>query len=300
MTKFHADRVYLASLDRILKEGNERSDRTGVGTKSLFGLQDRYDLTKGFPLLTSKKVYVRGVIEELLFFLSGRTDNGWLNDRNVHIWDEWAAPDGDLGPVYGFQWRHFGAPYLSQNDRDAGVNPGGVDQIAGVLKDLKTNPFSRRHIVTAWNPAMLDEMALPPCHMMFQFYVTPDNAGNPYGLSCQLYQRSADWGLGVPFNIASYAALTILFADLLDLVPLDFVHTFGDAHVYLNHVAQLEEQLSRVNRLPEMPTLTINHPVLPSEVDFDNLSSVFASYSFDNFMIENYDPLPTIKMKVAV
>lgn len=294
----HADLTYFSLLEEILEEGVERKDRTGVGTLGIFGAQRRYDLRAGFPLLTSKKVYTRGVFAELLFFLQGRTDNAWLNERKVHIWDEWQDAQGDLGPVYGFQWKHFGAPYVSQEARDRGVHPGGVDQIKNLLRDLQANPYSRRHLVSAWNPEQLDLMALPPCHTFFQFYVTPDEEGNPEGLSCHLYQRSADTFLGVPFNIASYAALTHLFADLLGLQARDFVHSFGDAHIYLNHREQVQEQLSRRNSLPPMPTLTIQHPEGVELTPEGNVD--FSLYTPESFQVEDYAPLPPIKAPVAV
>lgn len=294
----HADLTYFSLLEEILEEGVERKDRTGVGTLGIFGAQRRYDLRAGFPLLTSKKVYTRGVFAELLFFLQGRTDNAWLNERKVHIWDEWQDAQGDLGPVYGFQWKHFGAPYVSQEARDRGVHPGGVDQIKNLLRDLQANPYSRRHLVSAWNPEQLDLMALPPCHTFFQFYVTPDEEGNPEGLSCHLYQRSADTFLGVPFNIASYAALTHLFADLLGLQARDFVHSFGDAHIYLNHREQVQEQLSRRNSLPPMPTLTIQHPEGVELTPEGNVD--FSLYVPESFQVEDYAPLPPIKAPVAV
>lgn len=299
MDAHHVDNVYLDSLEDILERGTKREDRTGVGTISRFGGQQRYDLTKGFPLLTTKRVYTRGVFGELLFFLTGRTDNQWLTERKVHIWDQWAGDDGDLGPIYGFQWRFFGAPYMSQEERDAGGHPGGVDQIATVLKSLKENPFSRRHIVSAWNPELIDSMALPPCHTMFQFYVTPNEKGEPYGLSCQLYQRSMDTLLGCPFNIASYAALTHLFADLVGLKPLEFVHTQGDAHIYLNHIDQVKEQLSRRKDLRPMPTLRIDHPVPLDQVDLSD-PKLFERYTPESFVVEGYDPHPAIKAPIAV
>lgn len=295
----HVDHVYLEGMKHILDHGTPRRDRTGVGTVGVFGLQHRYDLAEGFPILTSKRVYPRGVFGELVFFLTGRTDNQWLNDRRVTIWDEWAGDDGDLGPIYGFQWRNFGAPYMSQAERDQGGNPGGVDQIAKVLQDLKTNPFSRRHIVSAWEPGSVDKMALPPCHTMFQFYVTPDKNGEPYGLSCQLYQRSADYLLGVPFNIASYAALTHLFADLVGLKPLEFVHTMGDAHIYSNHFEQCNLQLSRRDEIFPMPQLKIHHPVAPSDLDLSD-PKVFESYGPESFELVGYESHPSIKAPIAV
>lgn len=295
----HADLVYLGGMEHILEHGVTRTDRTGVGTKGVFGLQQRYDLTEGFPLLTSKRVYPRGVFGELIFFLTGRTDNQWLNERRITIWDEWAGEDGDLGPIYGFGWRFFGAEYMSQAERDAGAHPGGVDQIAKVLHDLKHNPFSRRHIVTAWNPPLLDEMALPPCHTMFQFYVTPDAEGNPWGLSCQLYQRSADWLLGVPWNIASYAAITHLFAELVGLKPLEFIHTTGDAHIYSNHFEQCETQLSRRGELFPLPELKIHHPVPVGEVDLSD-PKIFEAYTPESFELIGYQSHPAIKAPIAV
>lgn len=299
MSDYHVDKVYLKSLQNILENGVKRSDRTGVGTISIFGSQERYDLTKGFPLLTTKKVYTRGVTGELLFFLTGKTNNNWLKERRITIWDEWAKEDGDLGPIYGFQWNHFGADYVKLKDRDNDHNPGGINQISRLLKDLKTNPFSRRHIVSAWNPTQIDDMALPPCHTMFQFYVTPDSDGNPWGLSCQLYQRSADQFLGVPFNIASYSILTQLIAEIVDLVPLEFVHTFGDSHIYTNHLDQVKEQLSRLDDLREMPTLKINHPIPINELDLED-PELFERYSVEDFEFVGYDPHPVIKAPIAV
>lgn len=296
----HVDSVYLDALSKVLLSGVEVKDRTGVGTISLFGLQEKYDLTEGFPLLTTKKVFTKGVVAELLFFLQGRTDNQWLMDRGVHIWDEWSGSDGDLGPIYGYQWNFFGADYVSQQDRDNGIVPsGGVNQLLNVLQSLSDDPFSRRHIVSAWNPVALNEMALPPCHTMFQFYVTPDDNGKPYGLSCHLYQRSGDMFLGVPFNIASYSILTHLFADLVGLTPLYFVHTIGDAHIYQNHIKQVETQLSRRDNLQPMPTLTIHHPVPVNKVDFRD-PELFSRYSVKDFRFDNYNPLPAIPAPVAV
>lgn len=295
----HVDTIYLDGLEHILNEGTVRGDRTGTGTKSVFGTQQRYDLRAGFPLLTTKRIYTKGVFGELLFFLTGRTDNKWLNDRQVTIWDEWQDETGDLGPVYGYQWRFFGAEYVSQADRDRGVHPGGVDQIAQLLKGLKENPWSRRHMVSAWNPEQVDQMALPPCHTMFQFYVHPDSDGNPYGLSCQLYQRSMDYGLGCPFNIASYAALTHLVADLVGLTPVEFVHTTGDSHIYLNHLDTLTEQLSRRSDIRPMPTLKIKHPVPLEELDFSD-PSIFEHYQVSDFVVSDYSPHPAIKLAISV
>lgn len=293
---YHVDNVYLSGLEEILERGVKRGDRTGTGTISVFGMQRRYDISQYFPLLTTKKVYTRGVIGELLFFLNGITDNNWLMERRVHIWDEWAKEDGDLGPIYGYQWRYSGAPYIKQSARNAGEKPGGVDQLMQLIKGIKEDPFSRRHIVSAWNPMDIDQMALPPCHTMYQFYVTPDENGKPSGLSCQLYQRSGDYFLGVPFNIASYAALTYLIADLAGLKPVDFVHTLGDAHVYLNHMDQVKEQLARRNDLMPMATLDINHP---DKIDLSD-PKMFEDYKIEDFKVENYSSHAAIKAPVAV
>lgn len=295
----HVDIIYLSQMDYILKNGVSRADRTGTGTVGIFGSQQRYDLTKGFPLLTTKRVYPRGVFGELLFFLTGRTDNGWLNEHKVNIWNDWASEDGDLGPIYGYQWRHFGADYVKQEARDGGVIPGGVDQVAKTLNALKKDPFSRRHIISAWNPEALDEMALPPCHTMFQFYVTPDANGAPHGLSCQLYQRSADYLLGVPFNLASYAAITQLFAELVELKPLEFIHTMGDAHIYSNHFEQCNTQLSRIGELRPMPELKIHHPTPVENLDLSD-PKIFEAYTPDNFEVIGYNPHPGIKAPIAV
>ena len=265
----HPERQYLNLLQDILDNGVQRGDRTGTGTLGVFGRQMRFDLAKGFPLLTTKKLHRKSIILELLWFLRGDTNVRWLQERGVSIWDEWAAPDGELGPVYGKQWRSWTAP-------DGRV----IDQIANVLEGLKTNPNSRRHIVSAWNPADVDDMALPPCHCLFQFFVADGK------LSCQLYQRSADVFLGVPFNIASYALLTMMLAQALGLEPGDFVHTFGDAHLYLNHLEQAELQVTR-QPLP-LPTLT----VAPK-------SDLFA-YELSDFVLSDYAPWPHIKAAVAV
>ncbi|MBB4797432.1 thymidylate synthase [Brevundimonas bullata] len=265
----HPEWQYLNLLRDILDNGVRRDDRTGTGTLGVFGRQIRFDLSKGFPLLTTKKLHTRSIFIELLWFLRGETNIGWLKDNGVGIWDEWADVNGDLGPVYGKQWRSWAAP-----------NGQSIDQIQKLIHGLKTNPNSRRHIVSAWNPADVDDMALPPCHCLFQFFVADGK------LSCQLYQRSADVFLGVPFNIASYALLTLMLAQVLGLEPGDFVHTFGDAHLYLNHLEQAELQLTRAP-LP-LPTLT----VAPK-------SDLFA-YELSDFVLSDYTPWPHIKAAVAV
>ena len=217
-----------------MTHGVDKSDRTGTGTRSVFGYQMRFDLAEGFPVLTTKKLHLKSIIGELLWFLRGDTNVRWLQERGITIWDEWADENGDLGPVYGYQWRSWPTP-----------DGRHVDQIANVIESIRSNPDSRRHIVSAWNVADVDSMALPPCHTMFQFYVTPARDGQPAKLSCQLYQRSADIFLGVPFNIASYALLTMMVAQVCDLEPGEFIHTLGDAHLYSNHVEQAREQLTR-------------------------------------------------------
>lgn len=261
---------YLDLMRTILDEDHYKADRTGTGTYSIFGYQMRFDLQKGFPLLTTKKLHLRSIIYELLWFLRGDTNIQYLHDHNVTIWDEWADENGDLGPVYGKQWRSWLAP-------DGRV----IDQITNLIDQIKRNPDSRRLIVSAWNPADVDQMALPPCHTMFQFYVSNGE------LSCQLYQRSADVFLGVPFNIASYALLTMMVAQVCGLKPKDFVHTFGDAHIYSNHVEQAKLQLSRDPR--PLPQMRIN-PAVNSIFDFQ----------YEDFTLENYDPHPHIKAEVAV
>ena len=261
---------YLDLMRTILDEGHYKADRTGTGTYSIFGYQMRFDLQKGFPLLTTKKLHLRSIIYELLWFLRGDTNIQYLHDHNVTIWDEWADEHGDLGPVYGKQWRSWVAP-------DGRV----IDQITNLIEQLKRNPDSRRLIVSAWNPADVDQMALPPCHTMFQFYA------NDGQLSCQLYQRSADVFLGVPFNIASYALLTMMVAQVCGLKAKDFVHTFGDAHIYSNHVEQAKLQLSRDPR--PLPQMRINPDV----------KSIF-DFQYEDFTLENYDPHPHIKAEVAV
>lgn len=261
---------YLDLMRTILDEGHYKADRTGTGTYSIFGYQMRFDLQKGFPLLTTKKLHLRSIIYELLWFLNGDTNIKYLHDHGVSIWDEWADENGDLGPVYGKQWRSW-------------VTPDGrvIDQITSLIEQIKRNPDSRRLIVSAWNPADVDQMALPPCHTMFQFYVSNGE------LSCQLYQRSADVFLGVPFNIASYALLTMMVAQVCGLKAKDFVHTFGDAHIYSNHVEQAKLQLSREPR--PLPQMRIN-PAVNSIFDFQ----------YEDFTLENYDPHPHIKAEVAV
>ncbi len=265
----HPERQYLALLADILESGALREDRTGVGTLGVFGRQMRFDLSVGFPLLTTKKLHTKSIFLELLWFLRGDTNVRWLQDQGVSIWDEWADADGELGPVYGKQWRSWAAP-----------NGGSIDQIAKLIEGLKANPSGRRHIVSAWNPAEVDDMALPPCHCLFQFFV----AGGK--LSCQLYQRSADVFLGVPFNIASYALLTHLVAQVVGLVPGEFVHTFGDAHLYLNHQDQAREQLSR-EPLP-LPRLKLTPR-----------ADLFA-FGLEDIAIEDYQSHPAIKAPIAV
>ena len=263
-------RQYLDLMDRVLKTGVEKHDRTGTGTRSVFGHQLRFDLNEGFPLVTTKKLFLKAIIYELLWFLRGDTNVRWLQDHGVGIWDEWADKSGELGPVYGHQWR-------SWPDGKGGT----LDQIAGLITDIKRNPDSRRLMVTAWNPADVPKMALPPCHCLFQFYVARGH------LSCQLYQRSADIFLGVPFNIASYALLTLMVAQVTGLKPGEFVHTFGDAHLYLNHLDQAREQLSRTPY--PRPTMHVN----PAVTDIFN-------FQYEDFKLENYQAHPHIKAAVAV
>ncbi len=261
---------YLDLMRHVLEHGTRKDDRTGTGTLSVFGWQMRYDLAAGFPLVTTKKCHLRSIIHELLWFLQGDTNIRYLKENGVSIWDEWADENGNLGPVYGHQWRSWPA-------RDGGT----IDQIGEAVRTLKTNPDSRRIIVSAWNVADLDRMALAPCHAFFQFYVADGK------LSCQLYQRSADIFLGVPFNIASYALLTMMMAQVTGLKPGDFVHTLGDAHLYLNHLDQAREQLSRAPRA--LPTMRLNPDV----------KDIFA-FRFEDFTLEGYDPHPAIKAPVAV
>lgn len=254
----------------IIDHGAMKSDRTGTGTRSVFGWQMRFDLAAGFPLLTTKKLHLRSIIHELLWFLRGDTNVAYLRENGVRIWDEWADADGELGPVYGHQWRHW----QTADGRE-------IDQIAQLVAGLKNNPDSRRHIVSAWNPGDVERMALPPCHALFQFYVADGR------LSCQLYQRSADVFLGVPFNIASYALLTLMLAQVCKLQPGDFVHSFGDAHLYSNHLEQAQLQLSRTPRA--LPKLVINPAV----------DDLFA-FRFEDFTLEAYDPHPHIPAPIAV
>jgi thymidylate synthase len=263
-------RPYLDLMKRVLKTGAEKRDRTGTGTLSIFGHQMRFDLADGFPLVTTKKLFTKAIIYELLWFLRGDTNVRWLQEHGVRIWDEWADEHGELGPVYGHQWRSWPNP-----DGDS------IDQISNLIADIRRNPDSRRLMVTAWNPADVPKMALPPCHCLFQFYVADGR------ISCQLYQRSADIFLGVPFNIASYALLTMMVAQVTGLAPGEFIHTFGDAHLYLNHLEQAREQLSRKPLPP--PTLHINPEV----------KDIFA-FRYDDFRLENYQAHPHIRAAVAV
>jgi thymidylate synthase len=261
---------YLDLMRHVRDHGSRRDDRTGTGTISVFGYQMRFDLSSGFPLVTTKKLHLRSIIHELLWFLQGDTNIRYLHDNGVTIWDEWADENGDLGPVYGYQWRSWPTP-----------GGGSIDQISSVVEQIKNNPDSRRLMVTAWNPADVEAMALPPCHCLFQFYVSDGR------LSCQLYQRSADIFLGVPFNIASYALLTMMIAQITGLEPGEFVHTFGDAHLYSNHLEQVELQLSR-EPLP-LPDMRLN-PAVESLFDF----------RFEDFELQNYESHPHIKAPIAV
>ncbi|PKW28128.1 thymidylate synthase [Phycicoccus duodecadis] len=268
-------RQYLELLDHVMTHGVEKSDRTGTGTRSVFGYQMRFDLTEGFPVLTTKKLHLRSIIGELLWFLRGDTNVRWLQERRISIWDEWADEHGDLGPVYGHQWRSWPTP-----------DGRTVDQIAKVVESVRTNPDSRRHIVSAWNVADVDHMALPPCHTMFQFYVRPAADGGPAFLDCQLYQRSADVFLGVPFNIASYALLTMMVAQQTGLRAGEFVHTLGDAHLYLNHLEQAALQLTREPLA--LPTMRIT---ARESID---------AYDLDDFELVGYEAHPSIKAPIAV
>lgn len=261
---------YLDLLAHVLENGSDRGDRTGTGTRGVFGYQMRYDLSEGFPVTTTKKLHLRSIIYELLWFLRGDTNIRYLQENGVTIWDEWADENGDLGPVYGQQWRSWPNP-----------NGGSVDQIKTLVEGIKTNPYSRRHIVSAWNPALVDEMALPPCHCLFQFYVADGK------LSCQLYQRSADIFLGVPFNIASYALLTMMVARVTKLAPGDFVHTLGDAHLYSNHFEQARLQLTRTPK--KLPVMKVNPDV----------KDIF-SFQYEDFELVGYEADQNIKAPVAV
>ncbi|MDX0629011.1 thymidylate synthase [Sinorhizobium medicae] len=263
-------RQYLDLLEHVIETGTDRGDRTGTGTRSVFGYQMRFDLSQGFPVLTTKKLHLRSIIHELLWFLKGDTNIAYLKEHGVRIWDEWADENGDLGPVYGYQWRSWPTP-----------DGGHIDQIATLVEGLKTNPNSRRHIVSAWNPALVDDMALPPCHCLFQFYVADGK------LSCQLYQRSGDVFLGVPFNIASYALLTMMVAQVTGLEAGDFVHTLGDAHIYRNHFEQAQLQLTRTPK--PLPRMEINPAV----------KDLF-SFRFEDFELTGYEADSHIKAPVAV
>lgn len=263
-------KIYQNLLQHILEHGDQREDRTGTGTIGVFGYQMRFDLQQGFPLLTTKKVHLKSVIHELLWFLKGDTNIKYLKDNGISIWDEWADENGDLGPVYGKQWRSWQTTSGEQ-----------IDQISQVVAEIKKNPYSRRHLVVAFNPSDVSKMALPPCHAFFQFYVSKGR------LSCQLYQRSADVFLGVPFNIASYALLTMMVAQVTDLAPGEFIHTFGDAHLYLNHLEQTQLQLTREPR--KLPKMAIN-PAVKNIFDF----------KFEDFQLLEYDPHPAIKAPVSV
>ncbi len=273
-------RQYLDLVKHVLENGELKEDRTGTGTKSVFGYQMRFNLSDGFPMVTTKKLHLKSIIYELLWFLNGDTNIKYLKDNGVNIWNAWADSNGDLGPVYGFQWRNW--------------NNDGIDQISNLINDLKNNPSSRRHLISAWNPSVLPDTsksfetnvangkaALPPCHAFFQFHVINGK------LSCQLYQRSADIFLGVPFNIASYSLLTLMIAQVCELEPGDFIHTFGDAHIYTNHFEQMKLQLTREPK--KLPTIKINKEV----------KNIF-DFRFEDFILENYDPHPHIKGKVAV
>ena len=261
---------YLNLLQHVLDHGAEKNDRTGTGTISVFGYQTRFDLNDGFPLLTTKKLHLRSIIYELLWFLRGETNIRFLNENKVNIWNEWADQNGELGHIYGYQWRNWPS-----------YDGGSIDQIEGLIRSIRENPDSRRHMVSAWNVADLNNMALPPCHVLFQFYVANGT------LSCQLYQRSADIFIGVPFNIASYSLLLLMVAQVTGLKPGEFVHTFGDAHIYLNHIEQVRLQLTREPR--NLPVMRINPDV----------RDIF-DFAFEDFVLENYDPYPHIKGEISV
>jgi len=270
MNPQNPERQYLDLLAQVLENGAKKSDRTGTGTLSVFGRQLRFGLEDSFPLLTTKKLHLKSIILELLWFLRGDTNVKWLQERGVTIWDEWADANGELGPVYGYQWRHWQKP-----------GGGEVDQLANIVESIRKKPDSRRHLVSAWNPADVDRMALPPCHALFQFYVADGR------LSCQMYQRSADLFLGVPFNIASYALLTLMVAQVTGLKPAEFVLTLGDAHLYLNHLEQAREQLSRQPR--QFPRMTLDPTV----------KDLF-TFRYEDFNLEGYEPYPAIKAPIAV
>ncbi len=261
---------YKELLRRVLEEGVTKEDRTGTGTMSVFGHQMRFDLQTGFPLLTTKKMHLKSIIHELLWFIKGSTNVKYLQDNGVRIWNEWAREDGELGPIYGYQWRSW-----------PDYHGGHIDQLGQVIESIRKNPDSRRHIVSAWNVGQLNDMELPPCHILFQFYVADGK------LSCQLYQRSADVFLGVPFNIASYALLTLMVAQVTDLEPGDFIHTLGDAHIYLNHTEQVKLQLTRSTR--HLPTMSINSKVH----SIDN-------FKYEDFSLTDYDPHPHIKGQISI
>jgi len=264
------ERAYLELLGEVLERGAKKTDRTGTGTRSVFGRQLRFDLSESFPLLTTKKLHLKSILYELLWFLRGDTNVRWLQERGVSIWDEWADENGELGPVYGYQWRHWRTP----DGRE-------IDQIKDLVRNIRAKPDSRRHLVTAWNPADVDKMALPPCHALFQFYVANGR------LSCQMYQRSADLFLGVPFNIASYAALTLMLAQVAGLQADEFVLTLGDAHLYLNHLEQAKQQLERQPK--PFPKLKLNPQV----------KDIFG-FAYEDFTLEGYEPHPAIKAPIAV
>lgn len=268
--KAPGEQQYLDLVSEVVEHGARKSDRTGTGTLSVFGRQLRFGLEEGFPLLTTKKLHLKSILYELLWFLRGDTNVRWLQERGVTIWDEWADENGELGPVYGYQWRHWRTPDGKE-----------IDQIRNVIQSLRNKPDSRRHVVSAWNPADIDRMALPPCHLLFQFYVADGK------LSCQMYQRSADLFLGVPFNIASYSALALMVAQVTGLKPAEFILTLGDAHLYLNHLEQAREQITRKPRA--FPRLRLN-PAVRELLEF----------RYEDFTLENYDPHPAIKAPIAV
>lgn len=277
----HQEQQYLDLLQKILDEGYERNDRTGVGTKALFGAQMRFDLSKSFPLLTTKRVWFKGVVHELIWLLSGNTNIQYLLDNDVHIWDAWADDKGNLGPVYGKQWRGWEVTYQQLHIHKSPVARIKIDQISKVIESIKNDPYSRRHIVSAWNVGEISQMALPPCHTFFQFFVRDGK------LDCQLYQRSVDTFLGAPFNIASYSLLTCMIAQLTNLEPGEFVHTLGDYHIYNNHVNQVKEQLSRT---------PYDFPILELNKDISNIDD----FKFEDIKVVNYKSHPTIKAPIAV